>query len=136
MVKMLSKAGILTEMSCDGHGRNAPKIWFAGAWNAAWFEIVSCKVLGELKLHYRWVVKEKGTSEHILTAKRTSPERWNLKLVQEDAMRIGTYLDMHAEELSNYKRKCFKHRSMKEQAVLLSRDYEVLKMWMKEKVTG
>jgi hypothetical protein len=134
MVKMLSKAGILTEMSCDGHGRKAPTIWFAGAWNAAWFEVVSGKLLeGGGELHYRWVVEEEARG-HILTAKKVSTGKWSLKHIQEDTMRIGAYLDKHAEELSCSKRKYFKYRSMKAQADLLSQDYEMLKMWMLEKV--
>ncbi|NOU96311.1 hypothetical protein GC093_24255 [Paenibacillus sp. LMG 31456] len=134
LVKMLSKTGILTEMSCDGHGKQAPTIWFAGAWNAVWFEIVCGKLMAEERLHYRWTVEEDRRGSHLLTAKKAPMEKWNLELVQKDALQIGAYLELYAEELVVSKRQYFKHRSMKEQAMLLSQDYEALKSWMKEKV--
>lgn len=135
LVKMLSKASILTEMSCDGHGRRPPCIWFAGGWNAAWFELISEKLLSEEKLHYRWIVEEERSSP-ILTAKKSGSESWNLALVQEDAIKIGDCLDKYAEELRECKRRSFKYRSMKDQAELLSDNYAALKTWMKETAKG
>ncbi|MBP1154023.1 MULTISPECIES: hypothetical protein [unclassified Paenibacillus] len=132
LVKMLSKAGILTEMSCDGHGKRPPSIWFAGGFNAAWFEMISHKLLSAEDFHYRWIVEEKRGNQ-ILTAKKPLSESWNLAYVQEDAMKLGAYLDEHADELRDAKRSSFKYRSMKEQAMVLSGDFAALKMWMRER---
>jgi len=133
LVKQLSKAGILTEMSCDGHGRRAPKVWFAGAWNAAWFEIAVGKLLSEESLHYQWIVKEERGNQ-ILTANNPLLRRWNPAFVQEDAMKIGAYLDQHEVANREIKKKSFKYRSMKAQANHLSDNYPALKKWMEERV--
>ena len=38
LVKVLPLAGVRTFMSCDGHGRKWPRVWFSGKYNRLWWE--------------------------------------------------------------------------------------------------
>ncbi len=130
LVKQLSAAGIITVMSCDGHGRRAPSIWFSGCFSAAWFELIAQKILTNAELNYRWMVKADQRGQRILTAIQSDRRPWDLTNIQADAVMIGEWFEQHADELSQFRRNIFKYRSMKAHACHLSENYEQLKAWM------
>ncbi|TVY08372.1 hypothetical protein [Paenibacillus cremeus] len=130
LIKQLSHAGILTMMSCDGHGRSSPKIWFSGLFSAAWFEIIINKLMKLEGLHYTWIVEEDTRNYRILTARKLRGEQWDRRHVQEDSIKLGEWFAEHAKELRENKQCIYKHRSMKARATSLVDNYDELKNWM------
>jgi YD repeat-containing protein len=76
--------GRITEMSCDGHGKRAPHVWFACTWNAAWFELLLDSFLEQDLFHYQWFIEKGRSGSFSLTAQRFKKESWRLDHIQQD----------------------------------------------------
>lgn len=134
LVKAMSEAGILVTGGCDGHMRSRPRVYFASAFAAAWFRIIKRRYLNDLRLHYRWDVFAPEGADAVLSATHGDRNRWNVRLVQEDAIAIGIRLRELAPVLRETRRKYFKNRSMKQTALQLENDFSALSDWMNEKL--
>jgi len=135
LAKSISKAGILTAHSFDGRGAGRPYLEFSGAWNGVWFEyLLECHMsLGDL--HYHWAVTPGTYGKARLTPRLPADRRrWDIGKLQEDTVRMGRWLERHADDVRAMKRTCFKYRSMKREAEALAEDYEGLRRWMRGKI--
>jgi hypothetical protein len=111
MVKAISAAGITTINSCDGHGKQAPAIYFYGTNNASWFHVQYQKMLRETKsrLNYQWIFTEKEKALTDPGVKGISLSReYNLDLVLEDSLQIADYFFNKAQVISETKRIIFR----------------------------
>lgn len=114
LVKAMSTAGIITACCCEGHGRNHPRVEFAGVQNAIWFELLQERYLAETmsQLHYQWRVTYKQAFSYNrceLKAFQRNNERepWDLEAIQEDTFKIAQALHSYAEEIIALKKQAF-----------------------------
>lgn len=64
LIKIISTLGIVTNFSCDGHGRNHAAIAFGGKYNTAWFQILHRAVGQKISFHSDWILE--GEWVHIV----------------------------------------------------------------------
>lgn len=130
LIKSMSEAGLLVTGGCDGHRRKAPLIWFASSWNGAWFSVIFDNLLVDLPLHYDWSVVFSPNGGAEFRAFSNQDQTWDIKKIQHDTCTMALKIREHASELREIKRKIFKHRSMKEQALQLANNSEALIRWV------
>lgn len=136
LVRCLSKAGVLVHFGFDGRGRRHPYIEFAGAWNAAWFEILFDDWLESKELHYRWSLVTQENGRTMLRAFRKDDRpAWNQQHIQEDTVRMGTWCNEHADAIRSLKLASYKYKRMKKTAECKAGDYYTLKQWMGEQIS-
>jgi hypothetical protein len=127
LVKAMSTAGIITACCCEGHGRNHPRVEFAGVQNAIWFEMIQERYLSETmnQLHYKWRVNYEQAFSYIrceLKAFKRNNERepWALDAIQEDTFEIAQALHAHAEDIIAIKKQVFGNVKIKTTMRLLA----------------
>ncbi|WP_409344242.1 hypothetical protein [Paenibacillus sp. MBLB4367] len=131
LVKTMSEAGILVTGGCDGHGRQEPRVYFASAYAAAWFDVIRRNSFAEFKLNYRWeVVEGSDNTSPRLQAVREQDSPWSMRMIREDAMTLGDWLRKDADRLRRARRETFKNRSMKLDAERMSASFTGLCSWM------
>lgn len=118
LVRGMSAAGIRVAYASDGNGGSRPVIELAGpyygVWFRYWFEERLPAEPGDLLLP--WAIRQAGDGSCRLTlspgtaARHTPPDRLQ---IQDDAARIGEWLDRHARKIRELRRTLFKCRSMK-----------------------
>ncbi|MFH5186325.1 hypothetical protein ACHHV8_28965 [Paenibacillus sp. TAB 01] len=130
LVKALSEAGILVTGGCDGHGRHEPRIYFASVWAAAWFRVVSERILQRQSLNYEWKVVISTNGSPSLQAALGENTKWTARAIRQDTVSMAFVLRESASQLRALRRTSFKNRSMRKQAEALSQDFEGLCQWM------
>jgi hypothetical protein len=135
LVKALSAAGIVTIMSCDGHGKGRPYITFCGKQNAIWFGILYDEMKDTLKLNYEWVFEEvENLDIHFIADKRQ--KQWKLDLVLEDTFQIAEYFLNEAERLSALKKAIFGGKYKSTRRLVHEMDYEQMHEWMRTRYSN
>ncbi|OLS40814.1 hypothetical protein [Bacillus sp. MRMR6] len=132
LVKALSAAGIVTVMSCDGHGQGRPFITLCGKQNAIWFGILFDEMKDTLKLNYEWVFKDvENLDIHFIADKRQ--KQWNLDLILEDTFQIADYFLNEAERLSALKKAIFGGKYKSTRRLVHEMDHDQMNEWMRTK---
>ena len=132
LVKAMSAAGIATTMSCDGHGKSCPRIWFSSLANGIWFAIIFQEWLAKLELHYNWnIIKDREYL--VFKAQRNFGQTWDLRLVLEDTFRMASVLLENATVLSRLKKDAYKHSVNRTKKMVKEMEYEQLREWMMER---
>ncbi|ETI69451.1 hypothetical protein [Neobacillus vireti] len=132
LVKAISAAGMVTDCSCDGHGRRAPMISFCGKYNAAWFHLLYQKHFKQIAFHYEWFLKNPESRSIHLTA-RSSNGKWDLNYVLEDTMLMARYFLHESQKLSRIKKEIFKGNYKTKRKMVKEMDFDELSGWMKKK---
>ncbi|WP_223702723.1 hypothetical protein [Sutcliffiella deserti] len=91
LVFSLNKVGLYTSMSCDGHGREAAKIWFNGDQLGEVQHLIKL-ASQEISFAYDWEVKKERVGFVLKGIKRLSSERWDVGKVQDDALAFSEFL--------------------------------------------
>ncbi|PGY09110.1 hypothetical protein [Bacillus sp. AFS031507] len=131
-VKALSAAGIVTIMSCDGHGKGRPCITFCGKQNAIWFCTLFNEIKDNLKLNYEWYFHDVDGLDIHFVAKRRQNE-WNLEKVLEDTMQMAEYFLNESENLSKLKKDIFGRKYKSTRRLVHQMDYAQMNKWMRTK---
>ncbi|WP_088034878.1 hypothetical protein [Evansella clarkii] len=131
LVKALSAAAITTNSCCDGHGRKAPEITFYGRYNAAWF-LVLFNNMEKSDLNYCWEIENKTGKD--IDVKGNSPsDKWEIKKVMEDTLKIADYFLVNADKFSRIKREIFFRNRNSTSKYLKQLDFNQLVEWMEDK---
>ncbi|MDF2958624.1 MAG: hypothetical protein K0S39_359 [Paenibacillus sp.] len=130
LVKAMSEAGILVTGGCDGHGKHEPRIYFASVWAAAWFRVVSDRILQRQNLNYEWKVVLSTDGSPCLQAALGKNAKWTARATRQDTVSLAMALRESASQLRELRRASFKNRSMRKEAEALSNDFEGLCKWM------
>ncbi|QIZ08511.1 hypothetical protein HFZ78_18845 [Priestia megaterium] len=131
-MKALSVAGIVTIMSCNGHGKGRPLITFCGKQNAIWFCILFDEIKNNLKLYYEWYFQDvDGLDIHFVARRRQN--EWNLEKVLEDTMQMAEYFLNEAENLSKMKRDIFDRKYKSTRRLVHQMDYAQMNKLMRTK---
>jgi hypothetical protein len=131
-VKAISAAGIVTDVSCDGHGRRAPIISFCGKQNAAWFKLLFESKFRDTNFHYEWYFKDPLHLSIIFTA-RSKDGRWDLEKVLEDTLLMARSILQEANELSKMKKEIFGGNYKTTRKIVREMDFEEHFQWMKQR---
>lgn len=132
LVKAISAAGIVTDVSCDGHGRRAPRIFFCGKQNAAWFKLIFESKFSDTSFHYEWYLKNTESISIALTAK-SKDGRWDLEKVLEDTLLMARSILKEANKLSKMKKEIFGGNYKTTRKIVREMDFEELYQWMKHR---
>jgi hypothetical protein len=132
LVKAISAAGIITDVSCDGHGRRAPLIYFCGKQNAAWFKLLFERKFRDTSFHYEWYFKDPVHMSIAFTA-RSKDGRWDLEKVLEDTLLMARSILQEANELSKFKKELFSRNYKTTRKIVREMDFEELYQWMKRR---
>lgn len=92
LVFSFNKVGLNTSMSCDGHGRENPKIWFNGHDQLKEIRQILKKVNLDRSLAYDWEVKKDRSGIVLLGIKRLATDKFEVSKVQDDALAISEFL--------------------------------------------
>lgn len=132
LVKSISKVGIVTEMSCDGHGKRAPKIFFAGIYSAIWFDIILQELVKEERFHYNWkvVFNERTQSLTVIT---TEKGKWDLNLILEDSYKLASFILNNSELLIKLKKELYGRNFRPTRRIISKFDDKQVEEWMKGK---
>lgn len=136
-VKSLNLAGITTLAGCNGHHRFSPKAQLSGVYQGMWFTIIQQRYLNDLSLHYKWNVHFGIESGAVLVAEKDLEEKWDMNLIYQDTVQMGSVLQQHAAEIRKLKKVYFKrNKQMKQKAekMLNEKKYCELLEWMRQEV--
>ncbi|WP_438349414.1 hypothetical protein ACP8HI_01625 [Paenibacillus sp. FA6] len=136
LVKTLSASGILVTGGCDGHRRQAPQVFFASIWSAAWFHVLQQQYLELTGLYYDWEVVIDKHNNPSLQAILAEHQKWNISMIQHDGLIISEMLHEIGPQLRVMKRQIFKNRSMRQQAESLENNFDELCEWMIDLITA
>jgi hypothetical protein len=92
LVFSLNKVGLSTSMSCDGHGRVNPKIWFNGHDQLEEMRLILKKVNLYSSLAYDWDVKMDGNGIVLFGIKRLDIDKFEVRKIQDDTLSISEFL--------------------------------------------
>ncbi|MGD6961541.1 hypothetical protein ACQCVB_04985 [Fictibacillus phosphorivorans] len=92
LVFSLNKVGLNTSMSCDGHGRVNPKIWFNGHDQLEEIRLILKKVNLYSSLAYDWDVKKDGNGIVLFGIQRLNADKFEVSKIQDDALSISEFL--------------------------------------------
>jgi hypothetical protein len=131
-VKALSAAGIVSIMSCDGHGQKSPLISFCGKQNAILFSIFFDEIKDNLKLNYQWYFQNVDALDIDFVA-RLKQNEWNLEKVLEDTIQMAEYFLNEAERLSELKKDIFGRKYKSTRRLVHEMDFGQMNEWMRNK---
>lgn len=92
LVFALNKVGFQTSMSCDGHGRREPNIWFN---HQRYIEEINRLMLSaskEYSFAYDWDIRKEGRRFEVTAVKRLANEQWDVRKVQDDVLSFSNFL--------------------------------------------
>jgi hypothetical protein len=102
LVFALNKVGYQTSMSCDGHGRREPNIWFN---HQSYIEEINNLLVSASKENsfaYDWEIKKERIGFALTARKRLASEAWDVRKIQDDVFTFSSFI-LKENSLNNRK---------------------------------
>jgi hypothetical protein len=102
LVFALNKVGFQTSMSCDGHGRREPNIWFN---HQSYIEELNGLIVSASKENsfaYDWEIKKERIGFALTARKRLASEAWDVRKIQDDVFTFSSFI-LKENSLNNRK---------------------------------
>lgn len=88
LVFALNKIGFQTSMSCDGHGRNEPNMWFNHQQYIEEMSNLLFVTSKENSFAYDWEVKNERVGFILTARKRLAKDNWDVCKIQDDVLAL------------------------------------------------
>ncbi len=92
LVFAFNKAKLYTCMSCDGHGRKAPRIWFNGHTRLEEVQQILEMAALETSFAYDWGIKKEGWGFILFATRRLANGMFDVSKVQDDAISLSEFI--------------------------------------------
>lgn len=92
LVFALNKVGFETSMSCDGHGRREPNVWFNHQEYMEEIGNLLITVSNENSLAYDWELKKETVGFALTARKRLGKDKWDVRKIQDDVFAFSKFI--------------------------------------------